>query len=400
MQPQQEESQTNNVDPKCLPDNYGWHVRAVPVLRRAIGPLCLLTLCAILIAGLWPFRAPPNEVTWIQGENGVRFGAHGTLLSTSTFPIINGDDGGTIEIWVRPAKIWTTGAILVFYNTKTMRELSIAQDDADLLIATSVTGVGAKDSRDQLRVKDVFRKREIFITLTSDGRKTLVYIDGRLATVARTFAVSSNDLSGQLIVANAPLRDWSWSGDLKGLAIYSCTLNSTETQRHYQGWVVDGTPLPEKTAMPVAVYLFNEHSGKVVANVVSSATNLKIPERFALVDQLRFESPISEFRHDRSYVKDACINVLGFVPLGFVCGFYFGTVRQSRRAALITVLIGAAISLAIEYFQSYLPTRFSGVTDIITNTAGTWIGLMLWNMVERFAPDIGLDSALSNPVSR
>ena len=386
MQPQQEESQTNNVDPKCLPDNYGWHVRAVPVLRRAIGPLCLLTLCAILIAGLWPFRAPPNEVTWIEAENGVRFGAHGTLLSTSTFPISSKDDGGAIEIWIRPAKIWTTGAILVFYSAEKKREFSIIQDYADLLITTNAISVGAENGQEQLRVKDVFRDREAFITLTSDERKALVYVDGRLATVASSFALSGKDLSGQLIVANAPLRDWSWSGDLKGLAIYPRTLSSTEAQRHYQGWVVDGTPLPEKSAMPVAVYLFNEHSGKVVANVVSSATNLKIPERFALVDQLRFESPLSEFRHDRSYVKDAFINVLGFVPLGFVCGLYFGTVRQSRRAVLITVLIGAAISLAIEYFQSYLPTRFSGVTDIITNTAGTWIGVMLSNKVGLFAP--------------
>jgi len=104
-----------------------------------------------------------------------------------------------------------------------------------------------------------------------------------------------------------------------------------------------------------------------------------------VVDQLLFESPISEFRHDKSYLKDAFINVVGFVPLGFVCGLYFRTVRQARRTALITIVIGATVSIAIEYFQSYLPTRFSGITDIITNTVGTWIGVMVCNLVAPLA---------------
>ena len=380
MQPQPEKSATGNETTKCQLAACTWRGRAMSALPRSIGPLCLLTLSAILVAGLWPFRAPQNEVTWIQGENGIRFGAHGTLLSTTTFPMSRGDESATIEIWIKPAKIWTSGSIVTFYDAKTLRELSIAQNDTDLLLVARGAR-GDKHSQEQLRVENVFRKREAFITITSDGRTTSVYIDGRLATFAPNFAVSSKDLSGQLIVAVAPLRDWSWSGDLKGLAIYNGVLSSTEAQQQYQGWVVDGTPLPEKSAVPVAMYLFNEHSGRVVANVISSATNLKILERFALVDQLRFESPISEFRHDSTYLKDAFINVLGFVPLGFVCGVYFKTVRKARWGALVTVLIGAATSLAIEYFQSYLPTRFSGVTDIITNTAGTWIGVMLCNLV-------------------
>jgi len=385
MQPQQEKSKTERVDLECLSANCAWRVRALSVLPRAIGPLGLLTLCAILVAGLWPFCAPENQVTWIQGKNGIRFGTHGTLLSTATFPMAGGDEGDTIEIWIRPAKIWTTGSILTFYDVRTLREFLITQDDTDLLLVTDVVRGGDKDSQRHLRVENVFRKREAFITITSDGRKTLVYIDGRLATVAPNFALSSKDLSGQLIVANAPLRDWSWSGDLKALAIYSDELKPTEVQRHYRNRAVDGTPLLDNRESPVAVYLFNEHSGRVISNFVSSALNLNSPRRFMVVDQLLFESPISEFRHDKSYLKDAFINVVGFVPLGFVCGLYFRTVRQTRRTALITVVIGATVSIAIEYFQSYLPTRFSGVTDIITNTVGTWIGVMVCNLVAPLA---------------
>jgi glycopeptide antibiotics resistance protein len=100
-----------------------------------------------------------------------------------------------------------------------------------------------------------------------------------------------------------------------------------------------------------------------------------------VVDQLRFESPMSEFRTEDTYLKNAVINVAGFVPLGFACWLYFRTVRKTKHAALITILIGATVSLAIEYFQSYLPTRFSGVSDLITNTVGTWIGVKLCSLV-------------------
>jgi len=49
--------------------------------------------------------------------------------------------------------------------------------------------------------------------------------------------------------------------------------------------------------------------------------------------------------------------------------------RRVKRVALMAVFLGALVSLTIEILQSYLPTRDSGMTDIITNTLGTWVGV-------------------------
>lgn len=85
-----------------------------------------------------------------------------------------------------------------------------------------------------------------------------------------------------------------------------------------------------------------------------------------------------EFSPNRSYWKSVGINIVGFIPLGFFFCAYLTMAGQMSRPALVTVFIGAAVSLTIEVLQAYLPTRDSGMTDLITNTLGTGLGAMLY----------------------
>ena len=70
--------------------------------------------------------------------------------------------------------------------------------------------------------------------------------------------------------------------------------------------------------------------------------------------------------------KNACLNVLLFVPLGILLPVLWGSFRSAKR----TVLAGLAVSFAIEFSQIFT-FRTTDVNDLITNTAGAALGFLL-----------------------
>ena len=347
-----------------------------PILGYYISILALLTLCGILVAALWPFHSPRNQVQWLGNENGLRFGRYGTVLSSGQFEV-TGSDGPScsIEIWLQPALIWNRGTSLTFYNPLDRGQFSLQQNYTNLVLHRDV---GDEYHQTNLDVVEVFRKKQPLITVTSNGQDTSVYIDGNLVKRSLRFGLSLNDLAGKLIAANSPLQGHSWSGQLRGLAIYQGELTAEQVARHYQDWTQKGKPAVAENGRTLALYLFDEHTGKVIHNQVRSGPDLYIPERYLVVHQTLLEPPWREFQTQSGYLENALINIAGFVPLGFFFGAYFTAVRPIKHAILVTIVFGALLSLVIEVTQAYLPTRDSGVTDVITNTLGTAVGVALY----------------------
>ncbi len=79
--------------------------------------LCTLVLCGILAAGLWPFHAPRNAVSWLSQRNGLLFGEYGSIVSASTFKAngLQADRSCSLEIWLEPSRVQAWGTILAFY---------------------------------------------------------------------------------------------------------------------------------------------------------------------------------------------------------------------------------------------------------------------------------------------
>ena len=81
---------------------------------------------------------------------------------------------------------------------------------------------------------------------------------------------------------------------------------------------------------------------------------------------------------------DVNTNIAGYVPLGFLLAL--GMLRDGRRARWavpLAALLGAALSLGMEFLQIYLPRRVPSNLDWVLNSGGTLIGALLAALLEK-----------------
>jgi hypothetical protein len=350
------------------------------IQSKLLGVICACVLLGILAAGLWPFHAPRNGVSWLGKGDGLLFGKHGSIVSASPFKVRADqvDNSCSLEIWLKPSQIGygAGGMILAFYLPESrVVSFALRQFRGGLVLEHKSQGISGKKT--EIYVGNVLSSQKpILVTITSGESGTAAYADGRLVKRVANFRISNQDLTGQFVIGNAPTTVYSWSGQLKGLAIYNRELSAAEVSPSSADWT-KGTHLDSaKREGAAARYLFDEGNGNVVHNQIDSATDLLIPERFFILHPQFLERPWDEFRPGWRYWKDVAVNIVGFIPLGFFFCGYLSQVRNGERPAALTIALGFAVSLTIEILQAFLPTRDSGMTDLITNTFGTAVGVM------------------------
>lgn len=333
--------------------------------------LCALVVSIILVAGLWPFHSPRNNVNWLAQGNGLQLRTPAVVLSSG--PIWASSGAGTtscsLEIWLQPARTSASSTILSLYNPASPLRVSLRQSLSDLALQ-SESRRGGPDDPTRLYVDRLFLGgRPAFITITSNPRQTVVYIDGKVVKIRPGFPLVCPHNEPWIAAGTSPVAPDSWSGELRGLAFYPVDLSAQEVTQHYSQWMSNGQPDFQPGAGKPVLYLFRERSGAMIHSASGSGPDLRIPRNYQIVDKLFLSWP------NRWNWNDILLNWAGFVPLG-VC-LYLLNRHSPVRALLVTTLLGMALSLAIETLQFYLPTRDSDLTDVITNTLGTLCGALL-----------------------
>lgn len=74
---------------------------------------------------------------------------------------------------------------------------------------------------------------------------------------------------------------------------------------------------------------------------------------------------------------DLVVNILGYLPLGFLLVAAQRQGRPPARAVMLACLLGGLLSLGVETAQNFLPSRVASNVDIGGNLAGTLIGALL-----------------------
>jgi len=341
--------------------------------------LYIVAVVAVLVATLSPLNPfPRNGVMWLTGAIGLKFVKNGLVVSNQPLnpPAKDAIESYSIELLVKPASVGWSYTILGFYVPARPTQFLVRQWTDGLLVTHDPRVDTDRTRTIKFDVDHAFvRGRLVLVTLASGPNGTTVYLDGQRAESFPRFKIARNELAGQIVLGTSPSSYHPWSGELRGLAIYSKELTPADALRHFQEWTTpSGHPDLESA---VSRYNFAEGTGREVRNEVTSGPNLEIPAIFSVPHKAFLSSPAKEFKADRRYAFDVLINVAGFVPLGLISCAYFGWNRSRWQAILIATVSCGTLSLLIEILQYYIPRRGSGMTDVITNTLGAAVGAIL-----------------------
>ena len=358
--------------------------------------ICLAITVVILIAGLWPFNfRPRNQVTWLNGQNGIHFGRLGIAYSKES---VYGPQGAirpgkpvSIELVVRPGREphYSLPRILTLYTEGNRQFFTLAQWKSSLILRADPKGSDLPFRSREMSARNVLLKNiPRFLTIISKNGNTAIYVDGQITKISGNFPIlpADSSVSGKFVLGNSPTGRAPWSGDLLYLASYDRELPSEEVLQHFQDWIAKGSPtwLPGKN--PPLLYLFDERRGLTSRNHSGNRYDISIPATFQALQKTVLRSPWKEAIFDRYFIRDVVINILGFLPFGFFFAAWLrkGDCLPSKSDIFLIAMLGGGLSLAIELLQICLPTRTSSLSDVICNLLGTILGAYLFRRVLLF----------------
>ena len=350
--------------------------------RRFVGTLCLCIVGTLLVAGLWPFHAPRNQVRWLENKNGLEFASNSSVLSAAVFhsKSLTAARQESIEIFLVPASGSSTRTILDFGESDHPGAgFSLRQHKNMLFVQQYYADKSGTAGAKWLPVGDVAAEgRPVLISATMGDLGTSIYINGMLSRTYARLGESTNNLTGRLVVADAAEGRSSWPGRVLGLAMYATELTPPQVAEHYTNWTKGGPPVIREDEAPTALFAFDERHGNFARNRVDSTNNLLIPDRYFVMHPLFLASVVRDYQPTWEYWHDIVVNIAGFIPCGLLFAVFLSEVRTVKYPVLTAISIGLLISLTIEVLQAFLPTRSSGTTDLITNTLGTGVGVALY----------------------
>ncbi len=360
--------------------------------KKILFILCPLYALGLLCVGLWPFNFwPENKVAWLKDRNGVHFYGQGIIFSE---PVVNSSKppffyGGpvTLEICLQPDREPDSSLPHIFslYDGKESEIFFLAQWKSGLVLQTRILQPHGRRSYKAGGIKDALRKGQgRVITITADQQGTNVYLDGKLeeAFPPYSFIPKNGTTPNQIILGNSPIGKDSWAGNIYGLAVYNRSLTADQVFHHFQNWANGKIASSPEKGSQVAIYLFNERAGTRIHDQINHL-DLLMPPRFIVPQKNILVPPWEDFRLTFSFFQDVMINILGFIPLGFlITALTRKRITSCPHSVITVILLGSFLSLTIELIQVYLPNRYSQLMDVFTNTLGTVLGIILFHFYQ------------------
>ncbi len=210
------------------------------------------------------------------------------------------------------------------------------------------------------------------IKLKSSKGNTEIFVDGKHIRSFEKFKLNiptqspAKDEGSRIILGNSMTRENSWQGTLHRLTIYA-------TDPLEENGATKPTTLIE--------YQFDEQEGRTVYDHSSFENHLYLPTTPPILGRSFLVSELDITRISYESAFDVILNFCGFVPLGLVMMAFLRSIKKPLLISfLLTIVSAFAISLFIEYSQSWMIERSSSLRDLILNASGAFLGILLYSL--------------------
>lgn len=354
--------------------------------RRSLLAALGLLVAAMLAVGWHPFAfGSRNGARWLRPGPGLIF--DGPAIAYTRTPLgaagAAAPDALSVELWIEEppgTPNWGRRKILSISDGARRPLLAVGGGGGSVFLYLRGERARAPGWAGQLRTTGGFaRDRPVFVAAVYGRGQQALYLDGARAAgrAAEPRADAPARLAGRLVLGSESNGVRSWLGVLRGLAVYGRALGAREVAAHGRRARERGPGALRGEPGLLALYVLDEGRGERARSLVPGSPALRVPRHFAPYASAALRG--WDARGGRPRAADAALNLAGFAPLGLLWGLLAAGGGARRRWAVLAagVAFGAALGLAIEVGQNYLPSRTSSVEDWLWNSAGTALGLLL-----------------------
>lgn len=320
--------------------------------------------------GWWPMTFfPDNDVAYRADDKAWAFNhsyeagdpsARGVVFADGEIDS-TGWSGVTIRILLRGRSNGSgLGVFLEFFEED-------GDDLPALLISQWVDHLAIRSRRDRVNVKRGYSEighRGMFsgggfveLIVSSEGKRTHVYIDGKVVESRRDFPLlgPDNKFVGRLAIGNNADGTRPFTGEIRSVEIYDSFYRAKSNSF--------------AAAKPVLEFDFSTEA-KPAGLIVSEAFD---PAKRKVLNAVN-----AVYLDKANYRKDVVVNSLGFIPVG-LC-FAAAARRRVKSFVAVLICVGLAsfsLSMTIEWMQGYMVHRDSSQLDVLLNTLSGCVAVVV-----------------------
>jgi len=344
----------------------------------------LLFLVLVLRITLSPFSFyQPNGVKWLSQNAGLYFNGNGIAYSQQIKAGYSSFCKNAISIeihFMEPKESSYSGPreIVSLYDGADSPPLVLGIYGGRIFLYSRFEHKQGQAWYDQFRpLHNIQQGQDYFITAVYGGGGKALYCNGEkiAGQPIGCWTCERTKICGRLIIGNEPFCKAGFVGKLQGLALYDHALSASEAADHYAAYRTHGMSGHAQQKGIYVLYDFTTPQESSVQNTAGAFPLLVIPETYSPVKKTLIHNQRRDMRIQNEWPYDFAMNLLLFVPLGFL---FASLLRYSSHGGFAVVLFACLVcgglNLGIETTQLFLPSRYASFYDIAANVIGAGTG--------------------------